>query len=180
MRVVTLATQRAAVALELAREGYRELSRPITLHPEYLRLQGFKHHGESIYEHCQAVARVCYAAGRVLRLRLPELVRGALLHDFFMYDWRLARKPGERAHAFSHPRIALENSERVFGALSPLERDIISRHMWPLTLLPPRSVEGMLVCVADKLVAAWEFAFAFYRALLSFLSGMLKAARLRA
>ena len=53
-------------------------------------------------------------------------------------------------------RRALENARREF-TLSPVEQDIIEKHMWPLTLRrPPRYRESVVVCAADKLCAAAE------------------------
>lgn len=34
-------------------------------------------------------------------------------------------------------------------ALSPKEVDIIKKHMWPLTLVPPRYPESLIVCLVD-------------------------------
>jgi hypothetical protein len=43
--------------------------------------------------------------------------------------------------------------------LTNKEKNIIRGHMWPLTFLhPPKSREAFLVCLADKDVAAKEFA----------------------
>ena len=41
-------------------------------------------------------------------------------------------------------------------ALRPVERDMILRHMFPLNLHPPRTREGVLLCLADKLCATRE------------------------
>lgn len=139
-------------------ERFEELCRPILANPEYDRLRDFRHHGRSVRSHCLSVARLSYRLGRRLGLRTEELVRGALLHDFFLYDWRTERRPGGRMHGFSHAGIALDNAERVFGPLRPLERDIILHHMWPLNPAFPASAEAVLVCALDKAVAAWETA----------------------
>ena len=52
-----------------------------------------------------------------------DLVRGALLHDYFLYDWR-RREEGHRLHGLRHPRIALDNARRDF-VLTSREEDII-------------------------------------------------------
>jgi uncharacterized protein len=141
-----------------AERGFEEICRPILGHPEYNRLRVYAHHGRSVHSHCLSVARLSFRIGRLLGLRTEELVRGALLHDFFLYDWRTERRPGGKMHGFSHARIALDNAERVFGPLRPLERDIILHHMWPLNPALPASAEAILVCALDKAVAAWETA----------------------
>ena len=47
-------------------------------------------------------------------------------------------------HGFTHPRRALRNAEREFQ-LSGLERDMILRHMWPLTIIPPKYRESYVI-----------------------------------
>ena len=51
---------------------------------------------------------------------------------------------------------ALENARRVFE-LSEVECDIIRKHMFPLTPVPPRYREGWLVVLADKVCSVYEF-----------------------
>lgn len=40
--------------------------------------------------------------------------------------------------------------------LNHLERDIIIKHMFPLTIIPPRYLESWIVTFADKYVSAVE------------------------
>jgi uncharacterized protein len=119
----------------------------------------YMQHGDtSCLLHCVAVAFYSASILDLLHLRYDRkaLIRGALLHDFFLYDWHThKRKPFERMHAFSHPHAALQNArERV--ALSPKEENIILRHMFPVTPVPPNSKEGLVVCLADKCCAFYE------------------------
>ena len=81
--------------------------------------------------------------------------RAGLLHDLYLCDWKKARvSPWQRL--LVHPQMALENAEQ-FG-LSELERDIILKHMWPVTLRRiPRHRESVVVNLADKLCASAEF-----------------------
>ena len=86
--------------------------------------------------------------------REKELVRGALLHDYFLYDWHDG-EPGHRLHGFYHARRALENAARDF-ALTPIERDVIAKHMFPLNPAVPRYRETVIVTCADKFCAVCE------------------------
>ena len=52
-------------------------------------------------------------------------------------------------HGLRHPGIALKNAKKHFD-LTFIEYDIISHHMWPLTLSPPRSKEAYIVSLIDK------------------------------
>ena len=83
-----------------------------------------------------------------------ELIRGALLHDYFLYDWH-EKSLENSVHGFTHPLKALNQAKKDFE-LSAIERDMILNHMFPLTLNPPRSKEGKLLCLADKLCATKE------------------------
>ena len=120
------------------------------------------HHGAvSCFDHSVAVALLALAIAHKIRLRVDaaSLVRGALLHDLYLYDWHVPDPlHPHRLHGFFHPRRALENAQRHF-ALNDTERDIILRHMFPLTLIPPRCRESWLVCLADTLCAIREYAF---------------------
>jgi uncharacterized protein len=123
----------------------------------------FQHGGVSRLEHSLSVAWFGFRLARRLKLPVNEhsLIRGALLHDFVLYDWR--EQAGFRMrnlYAFTHPRTALQNAEEHFD-LNDTERNIILRHMWPLTPMPPGCLEAVVVCVADKICAAAEFAQSF-------------------
>ncbi len=121
-----------------------------------LQRRHMQHGRVSVFEHSLAVALMCVKLSRALRLRVNEraLVRGALLHDYFLYDWHV-KDPDRPLHGFAHPRIALENARRDYD-LNPIEEDIIRHHMFPLTPVPPATREGWLVCLADTMCAARE------------------------
>ena len=120
----------------------------------------FVQHGDvSVYEHVVAVAvESCRMADALARhgiaVNRPSLVRGALLHDYFLYDWH-DPDPSHRLHGFRHPFFALRNAEDDF-TLGERERNIIARHMFPLVPMPPTCREAWIVCGADKLVALRE------------------------
>ena len=107
--------------------------------------------------HSIAVAYYCdRLAARLLFLRFQrrQLLRGALLHDYFLYDWH-DPDPSHRLHGFHHPARALHNARQDFS-LDPVEQNIILRHMFPLTPVPPACREAWLVCLADKVCALAE------------------------
>lgn len=107
--------------------------------------------------HSIAVAYYCLALARLLgflRFRREELFRGALFHDYFLYNWH-EPDPSHRLHGFHHPRRAQENAARDLG-LTPVESSIILRHMFPLTPAPPTCREGLLVCLVDKGCSVYE------------------------
>lgn len=122
-----------------------------------LRSQHYVQHGNtSVYEHSLQVADKSLTLARRFRLPVDEraMVRGALLHDYFLYDWHDAN-PSHRLHGFRHARFAFENAASEFE-LGRVEKDVILRHMFPLTPLPPHYWESLVVCLADKACAVSE------------------------
>lgn len=114
-------------------------------------------HGDtSVYTHSVNVALRCAAIAQALRIPVDQrsLMRGALLHDYFLYDWHVP-DPSHRLHGFRHPGFARANAVRDFG-VGDLEQNMIAHHMFPLTPVPPTCREGIVLCVADKMVATGE------------------------
>lgn len=116
------------------------------------------HHGTTTtYEHCKKVAYFSFIFAKKFNLKIDykNLVRAALLHDFFLYDWH-EKKDGHDLHAFSHPQTAYKNASKYFN-LNSKEKNIIESHMWPLTLTKiPKSKEAFIVCFVDKYCALME------------------------
>lgn len=49
----------------------------------------------------------------------------------------------------------MKNAEDEFS-LSEIEKDIIKKHMWPLTVVPPVYREAWIVSIADKYCSFME------------------------
>lgn len=142
------------------RQNIRQLSREGHLAQEK---QYFQHGSTSVYAHSVRVAACSLALSRALGWKIDRraLVRGALLHDYFLYDWHTP-DPSHRLHGFFHPGKALCNARRDYP-LTRREENIICRHMFPLTLIPPTTREAWLVCLADKYCAAAETVHPFWK-----------------
>lgn len=126
---------------------------------EFQRLKDFFHHNSSIFDHACRVSYLSYRLCKYLGLDYRAAARGGLLHDFFLYDWRDHDEPDlarEKFHGLHHPRIALQNAEKHF-AVTGVEKDIILKHMWPLTIMPPRYRESFVVTFVDKYLSSREF-----------------------
>lgn len=91
-----------------------------------------------------------------IQVNMDALVIGALLHDYFLYDWHDGK--GRHFHGFTHPECAFRNAEKDY-TLSPRVKNIIIRHMFPLTIIPPTCTEAWIVCIADKICAIEETLF---------------------
>lgn len=147
---------------EQEREQFEQYARQLLTDPRVLQMRRYVQHGSvSCLQHSIAVAKLSFLLCCRLGLHadLRSLVRGALLHDFFLYDWHEKSTERTGLHGFTHPKAALRNAERMFP-LNERERDIIKKHMWPLTLTEcPRFRESAVVCVADKCCSLWETLF---------------------
>ena len=117
-----------------------------------------QHGTTTVYEHCVQVAYESYlfAKEHQLQVEMEQLIRGALLHDYFLYDWHDGK--GRHFHGFTHPECAKRNAEMDY-TLSPRVKNIIARHMFPLTPVPPTCTEAWIVCIADKICAIEETLF---------------------
>ena len=141
---------------EDARLLRRELTR-ICEGSRYRCCSGFVQHGRtSVYRHSVRVAWTSLRLARFLgwRIDAAALVRAALLHDYFLYDWHTP-DPAHRLHGFRHAGTALRTADRDFE-LNDTERDMIKKHMFPLNPAPPRFKETAVLCLADKYCALRE------------------------
>lgn len=118
-------------------------------------MKQFHHHARTTcFDHALSVSYYSYLICRYLDLDYVSAARGGLLHDLFLYDWRTTTLTDGK-HAFRHSAIALQNARQVFS-LNRIEQDIIEKHMWPLTIKPPKYKESMIVCFVDKFCASKE------------------------
>lgn len=115
-----------------------------------------QHYDTSCLEHCLNVAYYNYVVCKKLGLDYTSATRAGMLHDLFLYDWRKRQPNRKGLHAFRHPRIALKNSKQLFN-LNKKEEDIILKHMWPLTIIPPKYKESYIITLVDKYCALLEF-----------------------
>ena len=161
--------ERHANNLDRIRKRYekrRQLYRLLREHAsDILKSENFRstknyiQHGTMpVHRHCIDVAEKSIAISKFLRIPCNEreMVRGALLHDYFLYDWHdKSRENYQRLHGFYHPGIALRNASREYE-LTLREKDIIKKHMWPLTVVPPLCREAWIVTTADKYCSLLE------------------------
>lgn len=135
---------------------FRAIIKDIVENDTVQQMRNFRqHYDTSCFEHCYKVALYNYIICKKLNLDYISAARAGMLHDLFLYDWRI-REPGrKRFHAFHHPRIALNNSLKIFN-LNEKEQDIILKHMWPITIIPPKSMEAFITTLVDKYCALSE------------------------
>jgi uncharacterized protein len=136
-------------------ELFDSLSDTILNNDIFQQSKKYIQHGKtSIYEHSIEVAKMSLKFSLFWPVDSQKaLVRAALLHDFFLYDWHDEWKLD---HGFTHPAAAAENAKKFFN-ISAKEYSLIRAHMWPMTLLhPPKYKEGWIICLSDKIVSLKE------------------------
>ena len=132
--------------------------------PNFKKTAKFVQHGDvSVRKHSISVALTALRISHMLPFHTNDkaIVRGALLHDYLLYDWHKNKIRPSRfykfyeLHGFTHPGTALKNAKKDFR-LTPREQDIIKKHMWPLTVIPPMCREAWIVTAADKYCSLME------------------------
>ena len=120
------------------------------------QMKNFRQHYEtSCFDHCLIASYYCYLYGKKFNLDYVSCARAAMLHDLFLYDWRKKQDDRKGLHAFTHPKTAYKNASKLF-ALNEKEKDIILKHMWPVTIALPKYKESYLLTLVDKYCALNE------------------------
>ncbi len=122
-----------------------ELVRALDSVPQHFRYTRLRHSMD--------VAYICFCIAKSLGLDSRSAARAGLLHDLYFHE------PHHSSYSLlrSHPQLALENARRLVPDLNAIEEDAILRHMWMVTLRPPRYREGLVLTMVDKYCAAREF-----------------------
>ena len=110
------------------------------------------HRGSNCYIHSFKVAKL--AIKRAIRHKkgnLFTILIASILHDYYLYNWRIDRSK-RKHHLSSHPYIAAKNAEQDFGIHEPIKNAIHS-HMWPVNISEfPKTKEARIVSLADKTI----------------------------
>lgn len=114
------------------------------------------HRGSNCYIHSFKVAKL--SIKRALHHKkgnLEHILIGAILHDYYLYDWRVEKEKRNK-HPSKHPGIAAENAKNDFDIDEEIQF-IIKSHMWPFNFKDfPSSKEARIVSLADKTIAFKE------------------------
>ena len=124
---------------------------------KFKRLSCELHHGITRYDHSIRVAKKSYKIARFLRLKNYKLItKASLLHDFYL-DSEIDEYNSPQK-LVAHPNKALENAKELIE-INKISEDIIKNHMFPLTKSIPKTKEGILVSLVDKIVSLYEMCF---------------------
>ena len=117
--------------------------------------QYVQHGNTSVLLHSIAVAYYSYYLSWYFHLnfRERELVRGALLHDYFFTTGTI---PAKGIPFMPSPTLEMlcQRAKGIWA--SRIEREVIKKHMFPLTPVPPLCREGLMVCLVDKGCSLYE------------------------
>lgn len=142
--------------MELTEERKQELENIYQsfLHDEkILRMKNISmHRGSNCYFHSFKVAKL--AIKRALRHKKGDLfviLIASILHDYYLYDWRVERDKMKH-HLSSHPYTASQNAFRDYHISDQIQR-VIETHMWPVNISDfPKTKEARIVSNADKTI----------------------------
>ena len=139
-----------------ADEEFQNIIKDLIANDTVQKMKDYRQHYEtSCFEHCYVVAYYCFLICKKYNLDYISATRAAMLHDLFLYDWRKRQDGRKGLHAFTHGKIACENASKLFD-LNEKEKDIIIKHMWPVTIAIPKSFEGFVLTFVDKYCAFSE------------------------
>ena len=138
-------------------QEFLDIIDPIIKNEEVQKMNNFKHHKNcTCLEHSLHVAEKCYQICKKRNLDYVSATRAGLLHDLFLYNWH--EESGIKKHylhGFFHPKASLINATKIIN-LNKIEKDMIIKHMWPLTIKLPRYKETYVICWVDKVCCVKE------------------------
>lgn len=147
----------------------------ILLSDEFQKRKLFMHHYNlSVWDHSILVSFNSFLATKYFNASARVCAIAGLLHDFYTQAWiyneELAKidngkylsefyvkKPLFKMHAFVHGDDAASNALKYFPELvNDRILNSIKRHMFPVTIIPPKYKEGFLITSIDKLNSVRE------------------------
>lgn len=128
---------------------FQEIIKEIKDNETVLQMKNYlQHYDSDCFSHCYTVSYYCYLICKKFGLDYKSAARGAMLHDLFLYDWR-KKNNRKGLHAFTHGKCAYNNASKLFK-LNDIEKDMIIKHMWPVTIKPPKYKETFILTLVDK------------------------------
>ena len=137
---------------------YMVLVEDILDNGKFSKMEEIVHHGLDRKSHSLRVSYYSYKVCKALKLNYKSAARAGLLHDFFFENNQESSISKRVNTLINHPKYALKNANDIFD-LSELEKDIIVSHMFPISIKPPKYMEGWVVNLVDDAVAIAEFGY---------------------
>ena len=116
----------------------------------------YAHKNISCYEHSIKVCKGCldFVEKHKIKCNIEDLIKGALLHDYYLYDWHKQKR--FNFHGLKHHRISINNAKKDYETNRRIENMIYS-HMFPLTFWTiPLYKESWILTLIDKTEATGD------------------------
>jgi uncharacterized protein len=152
-----------------------EIVKPVLMHDEFQKRKLFFHHFNlSVWDHSILVSFNAYLYSLYFTCDSRVCALAGLLHDFYPWTWQYneeleeldggkylvelkTKHPLFRQHGFTHGKAASINYVKYFPELEDDRiTNSIKRHMFPLTPIPPKYKEGMIITLVYKLNSSRE------------------------
>ena len=142
-----------------SRKEFKETMSHLLTHEKVKHLDTIKqHHKCTRLKHSVNVSYYSFYVAKLLGLDYQSAAKAGLLHDLH-FNKETKEKIGIKENIKllrNHPEEALKNAAEICD-LNDKEQDAIKRHMWLVTVKPPKYKEGYVVSFVDKYCAAKEF-----------------------
>lgn len=136
-------------------KNYIKIVKDILNNNNFTKIKEHRHHGNNRLDHSLKVSYYGYKVTKFLGLDYIETARAGLLHDFYIIEEGASLKEVLLTYLI-HSHKSLANAKKYF-ALSNKEQDIITSHMFPIGLIPPKYMEGWVITILDKIIATHEW-----------------------
>jgi uncharacterized protein len=139
---------------------YFELVNHILVNDTFNAIGDYIHHGTNRLTHSKRVSYFSYKLAKKLKLDYRCAAVAGLLHDFCHDDFKKITAIEFVKAQFIHPKVAAKNAIKHFQ-ISKKEKNIIETHMFPLTPIPSKHLEGWVISIIDKIVGTYEYGLKF-------------------
>ena len=140
-----------------SRSEYKKTMSGLLSHEKLKLLDKYKQHYKCTrLKHSINVSYYSFYLAKLFKLDYISAAKAGLLHDLYFHERKAAGFKENIKMLRQHPKDALKNALEICD-LNDKERDIIRRHMWLITIRPPKYKEGYIVTFVDKYCAAREF-----------------------
>lgn len=159
-----------AIILSPQFDEWFKITKEVLLNDEFQKRKYFMHHHNlSVWDHSILVSFKAFKIARAIGADDRICALAGLLHDFYEQAWLYSeelaqiddgkylkeigvKKPLFKMHGFTHGANAAKNYVKFFPHLED-ERitDSIKKHMFPMTIIPPKYIEGYILTSVDKL-----------------------------
>jgi len=153
-------------------DKWYETVKVILENKEFQKRRLMKHHNNSVYDHSLLVSLNAFKVAHKMHRNAEICAIAGLLHDFYPRAWQYSDELeilGEdyypkhiknifKKHGFTHGKQAALNVQKYFpGLYNKRIANSIETHMFPLTIKPPKYLDGWIITYCDKKISIKEF-----------------------